>query len=196
MLDYPLMHPPFEIKDFKEMTRKEARVHFNWYVNEIPIRIELLKKAYEFTSNGSETDLDYSPESLIPLWEWFVNDIAEVVNLSKEEIEKKLSETPEWIHSYIKRNKLSVSSQGVALDIGLYLAETLKKNIDSLYWDFKSTSKTYIFCNKPILRHPTVKWYDFEPAHMVFNLLYNLLDGNRDIKALYELYTINQKYFI
>lgn len=35
------MHPPFEIKSFEEMKKKEAQQHFEWYISEIPSRIQL-----------------------------------------------------------------------------------------------------------------------------------------------------------
>lgn len=187
------MHPPFEIKDFEEMTKKEARIHFEWYVNEIPARIELLKKAYQFTTGRSEKDLDCSPESLIPLWEWFVNDIAEVINRPKEEIEKELSETPKWVHEFSRAKKLSFHSQAVSMDVGVYLAETLRKNIESLFWGFRSTPKSLYCVNRPILMDPSDRAFIFAPAHKLSILNYKLVDGQTDISGLYKLYEFNHR---
>ena len=185
------MHPPFEINDFEEITRKEARIHFEWYIGEIPTRMELLRKAYHFTTGCSEKDLDYSPESLIPLWEWFVNDIAEVMNRPKEELEKELAETPKWVHEFIRAKKLSVHSQGVSMDVGLYLAETLRKNIESLFWGFRSTPKNLYCVNRPILMDTSDRAFIYAPAHKLSILNYKLVDGETDINGLYKLYEIN-----
>lgn len=39
-MNYTFMQPPFDIKLFKEMTEKDAQKHFEWYIDEIPNRIE------------------------------------------------------------------------------------------------------------------------------------------------------------
>ena len=38
------MSPPFEVKEFKDMSKKEAQQHFDWFINEIPNRIKQLKR--------------------------------------------------------------------------------------------------------------------------------------------------------
>lgn len=88
-MEYLLMQPPFEMKPFKDMTKKEAQNHFDWYVREIPTRIELLKNAYSATGGIEKKDLDYSSESLIKLWQWYINNAdieekSEEVKVSKE----------------------------------------------------------------------------------------------------------------
>ncbi|WP_110953622.1 hypothetical protein [Anaerosinus massiliensis] len=68
---YPLMDPP-NFMSYDDMTRSEAKKHLEWYVNQIPERLELLRKAYEETGGGAKEELDYSVESLRRLWEWFI----------------------------------------------------------------------------------------------------------------------------
>lgn len=47
--DYPMMIPPFEVKDYSTMTPKEAKQHFDWFVGEVPKRIRLLLGAIEYS---------------------------------------------------------------------------------------------------------------------------------------------------
>lgn len=196
-MEYPLMHPPFEIKSFEEMKKKEAQQHFEWYISEIPSRIQLLKRAYHFTTNRSEEELDLSSESLIRLWEWFLHDIVEVVDRTEEEIQKDLYETPRWLHADVRKvnKKLYVTSLSVSMDIGIYLAETLRKNNDLLYWGFKSIPKSLFCVNTPVLMHSKIKWELFDPAHMINVLDSKLLEGNFDINSLYKLFE-NEKNLI
>jgi hypothetical protein len=42
------MQPPFEVIPFSEMTKKQAQEHFDWFVNEIPLRIQLLLGASRY----------------------------------------------------------------------------------------------------------------------------------------------------
>ena len=53
-MEYPLMEPPFKVKSFDEMNKKEATQHFNWYIGEIPNRIQLLRNAFEYTGGGNK----------------------------------------------------------------------------------------------------------------------------------------------
>ncbi|MGR6125980.1 hypothetical protein [Paenibacillus sp. SER-28] len=41
-MDYKLMQPPFEIKEYSEMSKEEAKEHFNWFKQQIPSRLEQL----------------------------------------------------------------------------------------------------------------------------------------------------------
>ena len=38
-MKYSLMAPPFEVKEFYDMTQKEAQQHFGWYINEFQIAL-------------------------------------------------------------------------------------------------------------------------------------------------------------
>ena len=47
--------------------------------------------------------LDYSIESLIPLWEWFENHIA-FESRTQEEIEADVANRPQWMHDIVRAN--------------------------------------------------------------------------------------------
>ena len=53
-MEYPLMEPPFKVKSFDEMNKKEPTQHFNWDIGEIPNRIQLLRNAFEYTGGGNK----------------------------------------------------------------------------------------------------------------------------------------------
>ena len=74
MLKYEFMEYPDLLKDFDKMKKKEAEKYFNWYINEINNRILYLKTYMQKDIEG-ESIFDYTPESLIPLWEWFQTKI-------------------------------------------------------------------------------------------------------------------------
>lgn len=101
------------------------------------------------------------------------------------------------MHADVRKanKKLNVNSLSVSMDIGIYLAETLRKNTDSLFLGFKSTPKSLFCVNRPILMHSEIKWELFDPAHMINVLNFKLLEGDSDINDLYKLFE-NEKNLI
>lgn len=81
------MEPPFEFIPIKDRNKKQVKQYFEWYMLEKEKRIKQLEQY----ANQEEQRvlLDKSPESLIPLWEWF-EDKIEWTEKSDEKIQKKL----------------------------------------------------------------------------------------------------------
>ena len=84
-MEYEYMIPPVKNYDFFEFTKEDAKIYFNWYMEEKGHRIEMLE---EYVHNaGVDIDFDYSPESLIPLWRWYETIIVSE-RRTEEEIKK------------------------------------------------------------------------------------------------------------
>ena len=102
-MSYSLMIAPFDFANhnriaarqffdnyaFFELTPKQAKEYFLWYTSEIPNRIALLWEYMKQECPETEP-FDYSPESLIPLWEWYEPKIQQVP-MSKKEIEYQVA---------------------------------------------------------------------------------------------------------
>lgn len=100
-MNYLMMVPPFEMKPFEEMNKEEAKQHFNWFISEIPNRINYLKSFYEYTGGGKQEQLDFSVESLRLLWSWFLPFIK-TEKLTEEKIKKKTDQLPKWVIEFTK----------------------------------------------------------------------------------------------
>lgn len=61
ILDAPIKTP------FIQFTPEQAKIYFDWYLENIPNRIECLRA---FTG----IKLDYSPKSLISIWNWVIKN--------------------------------------------------------------------------------------------------------------------------
>ena len=72
---------------------------------------------------------DYSPESLIPLWEWYETKIEQVPMTAKE-IEYHVSKYPKWIEEEIRKETMKYTDEtlSLALDISIYLGEIILKS--------------------------------------------------------------------
>jgi len=185
-MEYLLMQPPFEMKPFKDMTKKEAQSHFDWYVGEIPNRVELLKNAYSATSGIDKADLDYSSESLIKLWQWYINN-ADVEEKSEEAKNLEIEQYPEWIQKNLSNKKISIGWMSIAMDIAIYFAECFIKEYSNIVWSFVSKPKSLAYINKPVLVG-FKNGLDLDSTNIVRVLTSKIVDGEKDSNALLKIY--------
>lgn len=189
-MNYPLMDPP-EYKPYDDMTRAEAKKHLEWYVNQIPERLELLRNAFEETGGGAKEELDYSTESLRILWKWFVTQVTTEPKTAVE-LEKEAKLFPDGKPRNLER--LSIGSLAIAMDIAIYFAEVFIRMCKNVKWGLaKSRSKNYINYNRPVLLGFMAGKYEDEldPRRIVNNLSLKVAfsdDENPD--ALIKIYNV------
>jgi hypothetical protein len=186
--DYPLLEPPFEMKAFEEMTRAEARQHFEWFVAQSEPRRKLLVQAMKAT-DGPYRALDYTPESLVALWDWATRFLA-ADQPTEEEYEAFLESSPAWVRQAgTKPAELTVGTMCLCLDIGYYLAEVFMSESEGLQWALW-TKKTGPF-NKPYLdgfRLPLV------PSDLASSCAWSVINtGERDPSLLFNAYAVWQE---
>lgn len=131
----------FDNYAFFELTPKQAKEYFLWYKSEIPNRIALLWEYMKQECPEAEP-FDYSPESLIPLWEWYETKIEQVPMTAKE-IEYQVSKYPKWIEEEIRKETMKYTDEtlSLALDISIYLGEIILKSYPNLYWGYRAKPK-------------------------------------------------------
>ena len=165
---YPICVPPLE-KNLCTLTREEAQAYFDWFLGVLPGRVEYLRSVCP--------GLDGSPESLLPLWEWF---------LQTARIEKQ----PE--------HRFSLQTEYILRDVGMYLGDVFARNCPGIYWGFFTEPKTDVFVNTPVLmgfedRDYTPAFYAvFEPIHMARVQAGKILRGQAapgDLLVLYQKWT-------
>jgi hypothetical protein len=193
-MEYQLIIPPFEIKPFEDMDKNEAQIYFNWYISEIPKRLEVLKGYFEFSGGGSKELLDFTPESLKFLWKWYI-PLLKMEKKTKEELKLELQQNPKWLKSEVLKGKFKISTQSKAIadDISIYFAEVVIKNFSQAKWGFMNKPKGYISINKPILICFTNKT-PMDTGRIVENLCLDIFDGDKSPNQLYETYCFWKKY--
>jgi hypothetical protein len=187
-MEYIFMQPPFEVKPFKEMTKKDAKKHFDWYVGNIPNRIEMLRNAYEVTDGGRKEDLDLSSESLVKVWNWYINK-AEINEKSKEEIESVKNKVPEWIDRNIGSQKISLGWMSIAMDIAIYFSECFVREFATIKWGIVSKPNSLAYVNKPVLTGFKTG-IELDATNIVKNLTLKVANGEKDSEALLKLYRV------
>ena len=148
-MEYELMIPPFEHQGFKGLNGKQVKEYFQWYIRQIDYRIEVLNKY--LLSQGEKIDFNYSPESLIPLWEWYERNII-IENKTEEELISEFNKYPEWMKDEISHTKISIQTLKFGMDIAIYFAQVIIKNSSGkIDWGYFTKPKNMMSVNQPVL---------------------------------------------
>ena len=208
-MSYSLMIAPFDFANhnkiaaqqffdnyaFFELTPKQAKEYFLWYTSEIPNRIALLWE-YMKQERPETEPFDYSPESLLPLWEWYEQKI-EQVPMTAEEIERRVRVFPKYLESEIRKNtkKFTDETLSLALDISIYLGEVVVKNYPHLRWNYRTRPKREISVYRPVIDGLNNKM-KLEPSRSLFVLTIESTKEKNPTR-LYDLYrNCEPEYFI
>lgn len=92
-MNYPTVNPPYIFNEFRTMKRKEAESHFNWFIQYLSERLDVLK-------SYSRLNLNFTEASLLSVWSWYLKRI-EIYDKSEDEIFEERSKQHEWFHEYI-----------------------------------------------------------------------------------------------
>ena len=200
-VEYSIEFPPMGV-DYNSWDNKTAKEYFEWYITQIPFRTAYLCQRVSRDLDVDISLLDFSPESLNLIWEWYLKtaiiveeDVQEIEKYQKSDLYNLVGE------SSVIYEKLSLNSLIIQRDIGMYLAKVFLTECQSLSWTYvhESPGKKVkdIFNNRPQL---TGFLYNgeavmFEPIHMVGVQGANLLDKTHKVSDLYELYLKWSKFF-
>ncbi len=175
--------------DYHTMTAKEAEEHFNWFLENIDGRIEYLKAFCGI-------DLDFSYESLIRLWEWFLKK-ARVEKIPHRKLKALREQYTAFGDDFVGKHQLSVSTEYLVRDIGIYLSEVFKRTSANIQWGFSTELKSYFFVNRPMLMGFVDKKYappfscECDPIHLTRIQAVKLLDHS---DSIYDLYNVAMKW--
>ena len=194
----PLIFP--DDKSFKEMSKTEAQAYFDWYISHVDERSEYLRKKVSEGLKIPMESLDFSMESLIPIWRWFLEN-AELQKTPKavlRGIRKELKasgEPKEFIEDMLRENsvELSTFSRYVMLDIGMYVGKMFVTNFQTLKWNYHTDIHRDSFFNRPQIfgfvnlnYNPPFK-QRLDPILCIEMVASNLLDNTQNEKDLYNM---------
>lgn len=148
-MKYEIMELPFKFHQFDELSKKQADIFYKWYVGQISHRIDVLKKYVH--SEEKEIAFDFSPESLIPLWEWFEQKIV-IEKKTEEELKNEYDRYPDWMYDEISKTKISMETLDIGMDIAIYFAEVIRKQYpEKIDWGYFTKPKNQMYVNQPVL---------------------------------------------
>lgn len=189
-MKYEYMISPFEFYDFDNFSKKEAEEYFKWYIEQIKNRLSYLQK--HIACEEKDIVLDYTKESLIPLWSWHESKITCVLKM-EEELNQEQHVTPQWLHNFISKDRLSYETIGICVDVAIYFAETIIKNSHGcLKWGYFTKPKNKVDVNRPVVLGFTKKIH-LNPIMVVYNCTLRS-SQNKDSERLYNIYNEWMKF--
>ena len=148
-VQYDLLVPPFN-EDVTTMTGKQAKEYYDWFLQHIPERVDYFTKRCEDDLDLPAHSINYDPESLVPIWKWFLST-ARLEKMPEEELIKMREGAKIFGDSYITKKRLTVATHFIIRDIGIFLGEMWIHNYPQLYWTYSTQTKDSICANKPII---------------------------------------------
>ena len=197
-LNYEICIPPLS-KPFHLLTHREAEAYFQWHLSHLDERIDYLSTTVSNFLGIPKLKIDYSPNSLVLVWAWFLS-VAKTERTPEEhliKLEKQFAIDSEPFKTYLldqSKEQFSLETEFILRDIGMYLGEVFTKNEPVIYWTYYDKPKSDFFVNMPVLFGfedpnfvPPFKM-EFEPTHMARVQAANIWDNTQRKEDLFNIY--------
>jgi hypothetical protein len=187
-MNYPVIQPPFTLI-FPEMSKRDLKAYNAWFHQIMPERLEILSETIRPTPGYERWVPDYSPQSLEMLGDWFASQV-ETRSRTQKEINRMQSgiRFPVGAH----QEELTDRTFSLAVDIGMYLSQTLRKNHPSLQWSQPLGGKRFVDYGQPVLDGFTSGY--FNPVRVLVAIAYGIgskfWKGER-LRAVYDIHSKN-----
>ena len=169
-MEYEILVPPLD-KYIHLLNDAEAQAHFEWFISKLDERVEYLR---QFT----KLKLDYSPDSLVDIWAWFLKraKLEKTPEARLQEIEKQLmvAQNPLTKEILAENNvQFTLVTEYIMRDVGMYFGQVFVKNHPTIYWSYEKGAEHYVFANHPALYgfpneiFPEKAGVPLVPIHMV-----------------------------
>lgn len=168
---------------FREMSKKELRDYFKWFVGAIPGRTIELANALGQTPGFETWQPDGSPDSLDSLGDWLASQV-QARPRTDEELQEIKSGSRYPID--VSGGELTNKTFSLAMDTGMYLSQVLLQNHPSLRWNQEFGNKRSIDYGQPVLVE--FGFGPLNPVQIMVTLAYGLVEKTRTGRRLREVY--------
>lgn len=182
-MKYEIIQPPFTLV-FREMSKKELKSYYEWFMKIMPERIEILTNAVKSTPGFEDWIPDYSPDTLNKLGEWFYSQV-ETRPRTQEETDAIQGRFA--FSASVPEEELTNKTFSLAIDIGMYVSQVFIKN-HSVKWNQPLSNKRFVDYGQPVLE--AFKSGPFNPVSIMVTLAYGLARKTKTGQRLRELYDI------
>jgi hypothetical protein len=183
---YSIIQPPFSLK-FRQMSKPELRSYLEWFLKVLPERLVALEWTIRGSSEYSSWKVNYSPNSLAPLGNWFAGQI-ETRKRTKEEIEAMSLRLNYSVEG--SSQELTNRSFSLAVDVGMYFGQVILENHPGTSWDQLLDNKRYADYGQPII--VGLGKVPLNPVRIAVTLAYAIAGGKPDgtrLRAIYKIWS-------
>ncbi|MGO4544172.1 hypothetical protein AB4Z29_05190 [Paenibacillus sp. 2TAB23] len=185
---------PFEHIPFETMSKREADNFFQWFLGIQQNRIQILIDQFEEGRDGRTIKkLDFTPESLNELWNWFIPRIKQVKK-TIEELAEEQEHLPHWLKIDINVNeyKFCKETETTIMDIGLYFSKVFLQMFVQLQWGIVYKPRSFVDVNRPVIVGFN-KNMTLNPIRIINNYASAEVNGTSK-NNLFDLFNIWRKY--
>ncbi|MCM3167927.1 hypothetical protein M3617_14160 [Peribacillus frigoritolerans] len=133
-----------EFPPIQKMNTRMSRIYFSWFITElIPTRLKLFENYFSVSRSG-ENILNYSPDSLVPVWSGvrsLSNDILgdkndKVLKIRELRETKEIKSASDWFKqaSGLEIENINPGYLELMLDTSLYFSKVLIQNNKYINW--------------------------------------------------------------
>lgn len=189
-LNYDVLVPKLDKSIFK-LNEEETAAYFAWFMEQVPHRVAYVSSVCAKELRVPVEQMDCSPESLLLIWKWFRKRAKTEREILTEEKKKNSA----YVNGMFRVGRqLTLETEYIVRDVGMYLAETFRKNHPQIYWTYYTKPKRNFFVNHPLLKGfvdmtTGVPFYaEFEPIHMAGVQASKILSGRSKDTDLLDVY--------
>jgi hypothetical protein len=186
-MTYSLIEPPFPLKLW-DLSKEQLREYGRWFGEMIGPRIAELSTAVQSTPGYETWRPDASPQSLSRLSEWFVHQV-QTRRRSKREIQDIVRDQEFPID--VPQEELTERTFSLAIDIGMYFGEVVRRNVPGTRWEQMLTRKNDADYGQLVVKGTGS--VPLNPVRILITLAYGIASGNQGPKRLIELYDVWEK---
>ena len=173
------------------MGRANAKQYFEWFQEQIPIRITVVQEYIKSFPNYHDWEANLTPISLEVLGSWFIDRITTRLR-SKDEIDSIYVNAPGWFKNLeVPEYDLSIMTESLCIDMGMYLSQVIVHKNEKLHWEMITRPKRHIDYHQPVLLGQGK--VPCNPVRLVRVYAYKIANGNLQKEGLKELYEIWSK---
>ena len=172
-------------RDFSRLSADEAEAYLRERLDLAPERLAAFRREVAASGGPGEDELDGSPESLVPLWEWFVR--------RESARSERGGPLPDWYEPdppELAGERLSPATLRDLDGIATYLPEVILRELPESEWIVGDAPEAaqYVAQGKPVLRLP--RGDELDPVGVAYTLGVRvaLFDEGREPDALLSTY--------
>lgn len=190
-MKYSIIQPLF-YRPHREMSRTQAKQYFNWFIENIPKRIETLATAIRTSPDGKYKiwQADHTPGSLDTLGQWFQQHVTirERTSVELQEDARRLGMSLERAlqRDYLEEWMLTEETYSIAIDTGIYLGQVFISDIEGVKWELLTRPKKDVDYQKPVLKG--LGSIPCNPIGLTITLAYGFVRNRKTSSELRRLY--------
>jgi len=152
-MTYKLIALPYKGK-ITDLSKSEVKQFLPWFLEIMPERFKLLEAEVRESRGFSHWKADYTPDSLLQLGKWFVENTESRPRTQKEIENIKARQV---IDVEVSKFDLTDKTYSLSADIGAYLGFILERQVSGLKWGQLLASKNNVDYGCPVLMMGSMK---------------------------------------